>query len=283
MVRQRFGFLEVAGWIATVAAVVVGVATWVWEADDRRKQKHYRAWELINSARGSTGDGGRRDALQDLNEDGEDLSAAPLANAYLSNIQLPNADLRGADLSTADLRSANLSGANLSGANLSGAKLRPVSGDTIRRKAGKDEIISFGIKEPVWVLTSDHGRFTNLSGVNLFEANLANADLLLANLSRANLTGADLTGANMAGANLANADLFETNFSNTSLSTANMTGADMTMAELSGVNLEWANLHKANLADVRNLDTAKFCNTTMPDGTLNNRDCLLIPAPPKRP
>jgi hypothetical protein len=41
-----FWFLEVAGWFATVAAVVVGVAVWIWEAGDRTKEKHYRAWEL---------------------------------------------------------------------------------------------------------------------------------------------------------------------------------------------------------------------------------------------
>src|SRR5215218_6491282 len=44
-------------------AVVVAVFFYFSEAGDRQKAKHYRAWELINSARGSTGDGGRRDAL----------------------------------------------------------------------------------------------------------------------------------------------------------------------------------------------------------------------------
>jgi hypothetical protein len=43
--------------------VLVALIVWISEADDREKQKHYRAWELINSARGSNGDGGWRDAL----------------------------------------------------------------------------------------------------------------------------------------------------------------------------------------------------------------------------
>lgn len=48
-------------------AVIGAVLFWFSEAPDRTKERHYRAWELINSARGSTGDGGRIDALQDLN------------------------------------------------------------------------------------------------------------------------------------------------------------------------------------------------------------------------
>ena len=45
-----------------VAAVISGAVTgirWQLEADNRAKERHYRAWELINAARGSTGDGGR--------------------------------------------------------------------------------------------------------------------------------------------------------------------------------------------------------------------------------
>jgi hypothetical protein len=72
--------LELAGKFT----VVVAVFFYFSEAGDRQKAKHYRAWELINSARGSTGDGGRRDALQDLNEDKVSLAAAPLAEAHLT-------------------------------------------------------------------------------------------------------------------------------------------------------------------------------------------------------
>jgi hypothetical protein len=97
-----FEVLEFAG----RASVLVAVFVWFWEADDRKKQSHDRAWELINSARESTGDGGRRDALQDLNEDKVNLSAAPLANAYLVEVQLPNANMSGAGLSAGPCSSA---------------------------------------------------------------------------------------------------------------------------------------------------------------------------------
>jgi hypothetical protein len=141
-----FEVLEFAGRVSIIIAVIV----WFWEWEDRMKQSHYRAWELINSARGSTGDGGRRDALQDLNDDEVNLSAAPLANAYLSKIQLPNASLVGADLRGADLFAANLTEAELFAANLTGA---------------------------------------GLSGADLFAANLTEAELFAANLTGAGLSG----------------------------------------------------------------------------------------------
>ena len=101
-------FLEYAGKLTVVAAVISGAWSgiqWQLEADNRTKERHYRAWELINSARGSTGDGGRKDALQDLNRDGVSLAAAPLEKAYL-----PGVSLEGANLSDANLEASDLTG-----------------------------------------------------------------------------------------------------------------------------------------------------------------------------
>ena len=102
-----FDLLESAG----RAAVLVVAIFWLSEAGDRTKERHYRAWELINSARGSTGDGGRKDALQDLNRDGINLAAAPLEQAYLPGVDLKGAYLKGANLGGANLRIANLQNA----------------------------------------------------------------------------------------------------------------------------------------------------------------------------
>ena len=56
-----FDLLELAGKLTVLVAVVV----WFLEADQRARQaeeaikeRHYRAWELINAARGSTGEAG---------------------------------------------------------------------------------------------------------------------------------------------------------------------------------------------------------------------------------
>ena len=84
--------LELAGKFTLVVALV----TYIVEIPARQrdpeaaiKQKHYRAWDLINSECGSAGARARRDALQDLNEDGVSLSYVDSAKAYLREVQLP--------------------------------------------------------------------------------------------------------------------------------------------------------------------------------------------------
>lgn len=107
-----FDLLELAGRRPVVAIL------WLLRANDRAKERHYRAWDLINAARGWTGDGGRRDALEDLHKDGVSLAGAPLEQTYL-----PGIDLRGAILELAKLKA---SGSPTSSARTSSA---PASGD----------------------------------------------------------------------------------------------------------------------------------------------------------
>jgi hypothetical protein len=69
---------------------------------------------------------------------------------------------------------------------------------------------------------------------------------------QADVHGIDLRGANLIGVQLDGADL---------------TGANLAGACLVGANLQGATLDQANL------DGAIFCQTTMPDGSLNNDGC----------
>lgn len=187
---------------------------WLSEATDRTKERHYRAWQLINSARASigdggrkdaggaaaegekeagwSGDGGRKDALQNLHGDGVSLAGALLEGAHLPELDLQGADLRAADLGGANLWRAKFRGAKLNNANLKGANLRG---------AMLDEAELFG---------------ANLQDANLAEANLRGARLgadLPGNVESAylrpgwRLKGANLNGANLAGADLRGADL----------------------------------------------------------------------------
>ena len=80
-------------------------------------------------------------------------------------------------------------------------------------------------------------RETYLREANLFRANLREANLFRTYLREANLTGADLTEAELNFADLSNSDL---------------TGADLSNSDLTGTT---------------------FCNTMMPDGSVNNADC----------
>jgi uncharacterized protein YjbI with pentapeptide repeats len=239
-----FDILEFAGRLS----LVVGLVIWFLESGERTKQKHYRAWELINSARGSTGDGGRREALQDLNDDNIDMSAAPLAKAYLKYVQLSKAVLNGANLTRTDLTGADLTGADLTR--------------------------------------------TKLIEANLIRATLTGADLTGADLSRANLTNANLTTLELCSSTKLPLTPFKTgnsgvsqyirstNLTGVDLIRATLTGADLSRANLTNADLREANLFEAdltgaNLREVRNRNAAKFCKTTMPDGTLNDRDCTL--------
>ena len=77
-----------------------------------------------------------------------------------------------------------------------------------------------------------------------------------------NCVKCDLTKADLNGANLTNANLRGANLSGTYLSKADLRGAN-----LRGANLRGARLYGANLNE------AEFCDTKMPDGSINNNDC----------
>lgn len=124
-------------------------------AVETRKATNYQAWQVVNSAQGKGGSGGRIDALQDLNRNAVSLAGVRLDGAWLTGVVLPEAQLRHASL-----REANLSGADLNGANLENADLSDV----------------------------------NLTGANLKGAFLKGALVTGANLATVDLRGADLEG-----------------------------------------------------------------------------------------
>lgn len=53
--------------------IVFALTQYIWDAPARKKQTHYQAWQIINSAKGHSTNAGRNDALQDLNQDGVSL------------------------------------------------------------------------------------------------------------------------------------------------------------------------------------------------------------------
>jgi hypothetical protein len=158
--------------IATIP-ILFGVGRYWLEGPQREKQSHYQAWQIINFAKGQTGDGGRINALQDLVKSNVSLESIDISNAFLGDIDLPKSTLRNANLNKANLSEANLSEANLSEANLI---------------------------------------YTNLSGANLSKADLSGADLSEADLSGANLSEADLSGASLSDTSIGCSKYFCTNF-----------------------------------------------------------------------
>lgn len=164
---SRWSFLEVLEYLGSFS-ILVAVIFYFSESGDRLKQKHYQAWQVINTANGTGGSGGRIEALQELNVDGVPLVGVSVSGAFLQAINLSKARLHRSDFSSADARNSRFEAADLSDANL---------------------------------------RSANFRDANLSDADLQNAELNDGDFCRANLTGVDLSGANLEGAELGSADV----------------------------------------------------------------------------
>ena len=94
---SNWTFPEVLEYLSSFG-VLVAVLFYFAESGDRLKQKHYQAWQVINTAQGKGGNGGRIDALQELNRDGVPLVGVDLSMAFLQGIQLKGVNLPRANL-----------------------------------------------------------------------------------------------------------------------------------------------------------------------------------------
>jgi hypothetical protein len=166
---SNWRFLEVLEYLGSFS-VLVGVIFYFSESGDRIKQRHYQAWQVINTAQGKGGSGGRIEALQELNEDKVPLVGVDVSSAFLQGLKLERASLIRADFSAADLRGSDLEGADCTDADLHSANFRG----------------------------------SNLKGASFAEANMNDVDLWGSNLAEANLKHADLGGADLRMADLRN-------------------------------------------------------------------------------
>jgi hypothetical protein len=160
-------FLHVVNYLRSFG-ILIAVAFYFSESGDRLKQKHYQAWQVINTAQGKGGNGGRLDALQELNEDRVPLVGVDVSGAFLQGLHLEKANLARANFNAADVRSAILPAIDLSDADLRSANFREST-----------------------------CRDASFRGATLDEADFSGADL----------SGADLSGASLANVDLRNADL----------------------------------------------------------------------------
>jgi hypothetical protein len=164
---SNWTFLEVLEYLGSFS-VLVAVIFYFSESGARVKQRHYQAWQVINTAQGKGGSGGRIEALQELNEDKVPLVGVDVSSAFLQGIRLHRANLLRANFSAADLRNSDLRQCNFTLANLSAANFR---------------------------------------GARLDEDDFSQADLRNSDLNGSSLVGADLSGASLDDADLRNADL----------------------------------------------------------------------------
>lgn len=286
---------------AEVIAITSAGIVFLLEGRDRKKRDHYEAWQVINSAKGQGGSGGRIQALQDLNRDDVNLEGLSASGADLSGInlrgaKLERADFRGSQLDKANLRGAKLQRANLQDANLYGANLEEA--DLTHAELQGTYLLHAHLEGAVLMLA--HLEKADLGGANLKRtlgggahleeavlifAHLDAANLATAHLERAKLRKANLTGANLRGGQLQEAELDGANLTGACLKFADLTEADLRGANLTGANLRKANLERADLQSANlegvegltqdQLSQAKLCRTTLPDtlSSLSNRDC----------
>ena len=104
---SHWALLDVLEHLGTFS-VLIAVIFYFADSGNRVKQKHYQAWQVINTAQGKGGSGGRIEALQELNADHVSLTGVDAGSAFLRGIQLEHAHLERSDLHDADLRSSNL-------------------------------------------------------------------------------------------------------------------------------------------------------------------------------
>lgn len=165
----NWAFLEILEYLGSFS-VLVAVIFYFHDSDNRLKQKHYQAWQVINTAQGKGGSGGRIEALQELNSDGVPLVGVDVSRAFLQGVQLPRAHLLRSDFSSADVRNSNLQSANLTDSDLGSANFR---GSNLRG--------------------------ASLQGAHLDEADLWGADLTGANFADASLVNVDLRNTDLSG------------------------------------------------------------------------------------
>ncbi len=166
---SHWSFLEVLEYLGSFS-VLVAVIFYFSESGDRLKQKHYQAWQVINTAQGKGGSGGRIEALQELDQDGVPLVGVDVSGAFLRGIRLPRAALVRSNFNAVDARNSDFHGADFTESNLQWGNFRE----------------------------------SNLGGANFRDADLSNADLCAADLSGADLDGTKLDAADLSNANLSN-------------------------------------------------------------------------------
>jgi Pentapeptide repeats (9 copies) len=162
-------FLEVLEYLGSLS-VLVAVIFYVSESGDRTMQRHFQAWQVINTAQGKGGSGGRIEALEELNADRVPLVGVDVSGAFLQGIQLQKAHLARSNFSAADARNSSFRSSHFTDSDLHFANFR--QGDFYSA-----------------LFTECDMDDTDFSGADLTEADLTGATLDRADLSNSTLRG----------------------------------------------------------------------------------------------
>lgn len=302
---SNLAIIDLLGVLASLS-LISGAVGYFLEADERRKQTHYQAWEVINSAAGREAESGRRAAIEDLWADEVHLDGLDIHNAVIQNLNLgyhcyflkmrspkffcdismfgsrrKQVRLNGANLGQVYLYDANLEQAflgrvdlkkaQLERVDLAGAYLREANfGKAVLHEANLERAYLVGSNLEKAVVWESHLREIDLSRATLKESEFMEADLERASLREANLEETYLVATNLDGADL----------SETSLKGAYLIGGSLKGVDFSGANLERLLLFHTDLTDVKGLaenqlERALLCHVQLPAHTAfkPDRDC----------
>jgi Pentapeptide repeats (9 copies) len=107
--------------------LIFGFGKFVVNLEGIERQKYFQAWQVINSANGQTGSGGRKEALEYLNKESSFWFTPDCKheNNCLVGIRVVGPDTKnGANLNGIKLQNANLKSSDFTAASFEGAQLQ---------------------------------------------------------------------------------------------------------------------------------------------------------------
>jgi len=124
--RLEDHWLVTLGEILGKLAIFFAIIMWLAEAGDRKIQAQHRAWNVLISASGMSGNYGRKRALQELHEEGISLEGVDLSHALLSDLSLHKARMSESSFVQADLSRASFVGTKFNRADFTLADIKGV-------------------------------------------------------------------------------------------------------------------------------------------------------------
>ncbi|HVG43168.1 MAG TPA: pentapeptide repeat-containing protein [Longimicrobium sp.] len=198
--KMRWG-LAIGNALMIVQTIFVApaAAEYFFGQSGRAKSRHYEAWGVISRSSGMKGDGGRGQALQDLNNDRVALRGLEIPGAIIDSLRLPRSDLKGTNLTHAMLPHSTFSGAKVTRATMVGTTFLNAAiqyADLSMSNADSAVFNGAALCHSLFIGTSL--RDAQLVDVTIRGANFEGADLRGARFA----TTADASGANFKDANI---------------------------------------------------------------------------------
>lgn len=215
--------------------IVIGVLSYISEAPERARQRHYQAWQLINGARKSPGEAGRSIAIGVLVADHEKMT---------------DLDLSGGNFAGKDFRTGRLPGVNFTNAKLDGTKFSCKAGLFM----SDHWLPSYS---SCWITDLERARFAtiSISEVHFEDANLKDAILGGSSTGLTVIENSSFSRADMQNITVQDARLRNNTFSYAQMQNSKwLGGAILSQNQFVGANLKGARWYGVDFRDSLAID-----------------------------